>query len=150
MSSHYIRSDKLINKKEFNTKKLGVVKTMQSASIGARLLSRCGRRLALKYKLDPTALHKALAGACIATHLCYSHIDTRKDLAVFQKEIIRCFAKVSRWKVVTNPELLGEELTREVDRMSDDIRKCATREVPKDKDLTLNVIRYLRSYFFTA
>ncbi|XP_077553085.1 uncharacterized protein LOC144167780 [Haemaphysalis longicornis] len=127
-----------------------VVKSTQSASIGARLLAKCGRKLALKYKLTPRALHKVFSNTCAIAHLCYSYVDAKKELQDFRNNIVECLGNFGKWIAVSNPELLGEELSRSVDTLVDDVSNCIRYDVPKDKALLLLTVRYLRTFFFTA
>ncbi|XP_054933036.1 uncharacterized protein [Dermacentor andersoni] len=132
-------------------RKSGVVKSVRSASIGAEFLGRCGRHLLLKYNIDTGAFYKVVERFCLVTHLCYAVVEKYSDnMTLFQDKIVDCYRRYALLVVATRPDLLGEELSNNIDKITRETRVCMKKRMPKDKDVMLGVIRYIRRLFFMA
>ncbi|XP_054933325.1 uncharacterized protein [Dermacentor andersoni] len=130
----------------------GVVKASRSASLGAKILTKCGRNMVLKYTLTPKQFHK--------------------NTEQFQEQITNCYIDASRWIVRAIPtsfhrtttssavtgtsvdfnkkELFSEDIWKDVEPLTASIKKCLVNQMPKDQDTMLGIVRYLRMFFFTA
>ncbi|XP_075535284.1 uncharacterized protein LOC142570862 isoform X1 [Dermacentor variabilis] len=128
----------------------GVVKASRSASLGAKILTKCGRDMVLKYTLTPKQFHKILTKTCIVTRLCYSRINVQKNTEQFQEQITSCYINASKWIVKAIPELFSEDIWKDVEPLTASIKKCLVKQMPKDQDTMLGIVRYLRMFFFTA
>ncbi|XP_054933324.1 uncharacterized protein [Dermacentor andersoni] len=150
----------------------GVVKASRSASLGAKILTKCGRNMVLKYTLTPKQFHKILTKTCIVTRLCYARINVQKNTEQFQEQITNCYIDASRWIVRAIPtsfhrtttssavtgtsvdfnkkELFSEDIWKDVEPLTASIKKCLVNQMPKDQDTMLGIVRYLRMFFFTA
>ncbi|XP_075559604.1 uncharacterized protein LOC142591102 isoform X2 [Dermacentor variabilis] len=105
--------------------KSGVVTTSKSAATAARILAKCGNRLALKFNISADAVLKILPKCCIIVHLCYSQVQGTV------KEVL----KVS---------------VEDVERMGKQIQRCIGADIPLDKHIMLGMIRYVRGIFFVT
>ncbi|XP_075535285.1 uncharacterized protein LOC142570862 isoform X2 [Dermacentor variabilis] len=108
----------------------GVVKASRSASLGAKILTKCGRDMVLKYTLTPKQFHK--------------------NTEQFQEQITSCYINASKWIVKAIPELFSEDIWKDVEPLTASIKKCLVKQMPKDQDTMLGIVRYLRMFFFTA
>ncbi|XP_077513036.1 uncharacterized protein LOC144124272 [Amblyomma americanum] len=81
----------------------GVVKASRSASLGARILTKCGRSMVLKYTLPSKQFYKILTCTCIVTRLCYAHVVPNKNMGEFRRQITKCYMDYSKWFVHARP-----------------------------------------------
>ncbi|XP_050045093.1 uncharacterized protein [Dermacentor andersoni] len=106
--------------------------------------------MVLKYTLTPKQFHRILMKGCIMTRLCYARINVQKNMEEFREQITKCYVDVTRWIVRTIPDLVSEDIWKDVEPLTASIKDCLVNEMPKDQDTMLGIVRYLRMFFFTA
>ncbi|XP_070380751.1 uncharacterized protein [Dermacentor albipictus] len=126
----------------------GVVTTSKSAATAARLLAKCGNRLALKFNMPADVILKSLPKCCIMVHLCYSQLQGTVKKRM-QSDLVKCGKAYSLFLASAFPEMLNVSV-EDVDRMLKQVQRCIAADIPLDKHIMLGMIRYVRGIFFVA
>ncbi|XP_050032452.2 uncharacterized protein [Dermacentor andersoni] len=128
--------------------KSGVVTTSKSAATAARIMAKCGNRLALKFNISADAVLKILPKCCIIAHLCYSQVQGTVKKTM-QSDLVKCGRAYSLFMASAFPEVLKVPV-EDVERMFKQIQRCIGADIPLDKHIMLGMIRYVRGIFFVA
>ncbi|KAL3188783.1 hypothetical protein MRX96_022281 [Rhipicephalus microplus] len=137
-----------LSKKDMCAGKSGVLTNSKSAATAARIMAKCGQRLAVKFNLSAELAFQTLRKSCVIAHLCYAQVDgTVKE--TIQSNLLKCGRAYVVFLASCFPEALGMPV-EEVDRMFTLIESCIRAEVPVDKHITLGMLRYVRGLYFTG
>ncbi|XP_077553083.1 uncharacterized protein LOC144167777 [Haemaphysalis longicornis] len=126
--------------------KPGVVTTAKAASVGASLLTKCGRKLLLKYSIKTDALAQGFSLTCTVLQLCSTYHDNLpNNQPTYANAMTKCFVKVLKLKVKFNPEL-EDAFSGSLEEMMNSTEKCMREGfLGNDVKVSLAMVRYVRS-----
>ncbi|XP_072145237.1 uncharacterized protein [Dermacentor andersoni] len=124
----------------------GIVTTSRSSALTAKILSKCGARIAVEADVNSTLALKILSRMCAATRMCYLHHTKRtEDVEQLKKNVMKCIADTFLFLYFSKQDQYGKFL-RPVRDVVEELKLCVGKDMPGEAVLALAMLRSIRSH----